>query len=57
MSAGTLNHVIQETKSALLAVFSIQPDESTDVANRLQLVVYVRCINDGDFKVEFLQTS
>lgn len=32
MSAGTLDHVIQETASALLPVFSIQPDESTDVA-------------------------
>lgn len=56
MSADTLDHVIQETTSALLPVFSIQPDESTDVANSLQLLVYVRCINDGDFKVEFLQT-
>lgn len=57
MSAGTLDRVIQETKSALLAVSSVQPDESTDVANRSQLVARVRCINDGDFKVEFLQTS
>lgn len=38
-------------------MFSFQPDGSTDVANCSQLLVYVRCINDGDSKVELLQTS
>ncbi|XP_070257217.1 protein FAM200C-like isoform X1 [Myotis yumanensis] len=54
MSADILNQVIQEIKSAPLPIFSIQLDESTDVANCSQLLVYVRYINDGDFKDEFL---
>lgn len=57
MSADTLDHVIQEIKSALLPMFSIQPGESTDVANCSQLLVYIRYTKDGDFKDEFLQTS
>ncbi|XP_075833987.1 protein FAM200C-like isoform X1 [Microtus pennsylvanicus] len=54
MSADILNQVIQEIKSAPLPIFSIQLDESTDVTNCSQLLVYVRYINDGDFKDEFL---
>ncbi|KAL1768625.1 zinc finger protein BED domain-containing protein 5-like [Sigmodon hispidus] len=54
MSADILDQVIQEIKSAPLPVFSIQLDESTDVANCSQLLVYVRYINDGGFKDEFL---
>nr|XP_056706361.1 zinc finger BED domain-containing protein 5-like [Euleptes europaea] len=54
MSADILDQVIQEIKSAPLPIFSIQLDESTDVANCAQLLVYVRYINDGDFKDEFL---
>ncbi|XP_053431246.1 protein ZBED8-like isoform X2 [Nycticebus coucang] len=54
MSADILDQVIQEIKSAPLPIFSIQLDESTDVANCSQLLVYVRYINDGDFKDEFL---
>ena len=41
-------------KSAPLGIFSIQLDESTDVANCSQLLVYVRYIYEGDFKDEFL---
>ncbi|XP_070275267.1 SCAN domain-containing protein 3-like [Myotis yumanensis] len=48
------DQVIQEIKSAPLPIFSMQLDESTDVANCSQLLVYVRYINDGDFKEEFL---
>ncbi|KAK1346651.1 hypothetical protein QTO34_000511 [Cnephaeus nilssonii] len=54
MSADILDQVIQEIKSAPLPIFSIQLDESTDVANCSQLLVYVRYSNDGDFKDEFL---
>ncbi|XP_052611518.1 protein ZBED8-like isoform X1 [Peromyscus californicus insignis] len=54
MSADILNQVIEEIKAAPLPIFSIQLDESTDVANCSQLLVYVRYINDGDFKDEFL---
>ncbi|XP_048351811.1 protein ZBED8-like [Sphaerodactylus townsendi] len=54
MSADILDQVIQEIKSAPLPIFSIQLAESTDVANCSQLLVYVRYINDGDFKDEFL---
>ncbi|XP_034288737.2 protein FAM200B [Pantherophis guttatus] len=54
MSADILEQVIQEIKSAPLPIFSIQLDESTDVANCSQLLVYVRYINDGKFKDEFL---
>ncbi|KAM4697851.1 zinc finger BED domain-containing protein 5-like [Rhinophrynus dorsalis] len=54
MSAVIIDQVIQEIKSAPLGIFSIQLDESTDVANCSQLLVYVRYINGGDFKDEFL---
>ncbi|KAM4696055.1 zinc finger BED domain-containing protein 5-like [Rhinophrynus dorsalis] len=54
MSADIIDQVIQEIKSAPLGIFSIQLDESTDVANCSQLLVYVRYINGGDFKDEFL---
>ncbi|XP_040275720.1 protein ZBED8-like [Bufo bufo] len=53
-SADILSKVVQEIKSAPLPIFSIQLDESTDVANCSQLLVFVRYINDGDFKDEFL---
>lgn len=36
-----------------LPVFSIQLDESIDVASCSQLTGYVRYINDGDFKDKF----
>ena len=39
-------------KSAPLGIFSIQLDESTDVANCSQLLVYVKYIYEGDFKDE-----
>ncbi|XP_014389407.1 PREDICTED: LOW QUALITY PROTEIN: protein ZBED8-like [Myotis brandtii] len=54
MSADIIDQVIQEIKSSPLPIFSIQLDESTDVANCSQLLVYMRYINDGDFKDEFL---
>lgn len=54
MSTDILDQLIQEIKSSPLPISSIQHDESTDVANCSQLLVYVRNINDGDFKDEFL---
>ena len=54
MSAVIMEQVIQEMKSAPLGIFSIQLDESSDVANCSQLLVYVRYIYEGDFKDEFL---
>ncbi|XP_039224610.1 protein ZBED8-like [Crotalus tigris] len=54
MSADILDQVIQEIKSAPLPIFSIQLDESTDVANCSQLLVFVKYIYDGAFKDEFL---
>ncbi|KAK1336735.1 LOW QUALITY PROTEIN: hypothetical protein QTO34_002770 [Cnephaeus nilssonii] len=53
-SADILDQVIQEIKSDPLPIFIIQLDESTDVANCSQLLVYMRYINDGDFKDEFI---
>ena len=54
MSADVMEQVIQDMKSAPLGIFSIQLDESTDVANCSQLLVYVRYVYEGDFKDEFL---
>ena len=54
MSADIMEQVIQEMKSAPFGIFSIQLDESQDVANCSQLLVYVRYIYEGDFKDEFL---
>ena len=54
MSADIMEQVIHEMKSAQLGIFSIQLDESTDVVNYYQLLVYVRYIYEGDFKDEFL---
>ena len=54
MSADIMEQVIQEMKSVPLGIFSIQLDESTYVANCSKLLVYVRYIYKGDFKVKFL---
>ncbi|KAK1339624.1 hypothetical protein QTO34_018178 [Cnephaeus nilssonii] len=54
MSADILDQVIQEIKFAPLPIFSIQLDVSTDIANCSQLLVYVKYINDGNFRDEFL---
>ena len=53
MSADIMEQVIQEMKSAPLGIFRIQLDESTDVANCSQLLVYARYIYEGDLKDEF----
>lgn len=41
-------------KSAPHPIFSVQLDESTDVANCSQLLVYMRYINKSDLKDESL---
>ena len=45
-----MEQVIQKMKSAPLVIFSIQLDESTDVANCSRLLAYVRYFYEGDFK-------
>lgn len=57
MSSDILQQVVDEIKSTPLGIFSMQLDESTDVANCSQLMVYVRYVRDCDFKDEFLFCS
>ena len=54
MSADILTQVVDEIKTSPLDLFTLQVDESTDVANLPQLLVYVRYVNNSDFKDEFL---
>ena len=44
-------------KSAAFDLFSIQLDESTDVASCSQLLVFARYVHSGSFKEEFLFCS
>ena len=53
MSCNILEQVVQEIKGSPIR-FSLQLDESTDIANISQLVVYTRYITDGGIKDEFL---
>ena len=53
MSCNILEQVVQEIKDSPIR-FSLQLDESTDIANISQLVVYTRYITDGGIKDEFL---
>ena len=52
MSVNIQSKVIAKTNSS--TVFSLQLDESTDVSNLSQLLVYSRYIADGLIKEEFL---
>ena len=52
MSEDILEQVIGEIKNS--AYFALALDESTDVANCSQLLVYARYLKDGDLKEEFL---
>ena len=54
MSADIEQQVVSEIKCAKLGVFSIQLDESTDVSDLSQLLVYVKYIHGDKFKEEFL---
>jgi hypothetical protein len=49
-----LSQVVDEIKSCPNGMFSIQLDESTDVTNLAQLLVYVRYAYNYDIKTEFL---
>ena len=52
MSANVKQQVINEIKASLM--FSLQLDESTDVASCSQLLVFVRYVHTEDVKEEFL---
>jgi hypothetical protein len=54
MAYDILSQVVLEIKSCPSGMFSIQLDESTDVTNLAQLLVYVRYIYNDDIKTEFL---
>jgi hypothetical protein len=49
-----LSQVVDELKNCPSGLFSIQLDQSTDVANLAQLLVYMRCAHINDIKTEFL---
>ncbi|XP_064485888.1 SCAN domain-containing protein 3-like [Ornithodoros turicata] len=51
------DQVVQQIKSAAFGLFSIQLDESTDVASGFQLLVLARYVHAGSFKEEFLFCS
>ncbi|XP_036354669.1 zinc finger BED domain-containing protein 5-like [Octopus sinensis] len=46
--------VVEQIKTSCHENFAIQVDESTDVANCAQLIIFARYVYDGDFKEEFL---
>ena len=52
MSMDVKEQVLTEIKAS--PFFSFQLDESTDVSSCSQLLVFVRYINSGDIKDEFL---
>lgn len=51
------SQVAERNKSAALGVFSIQFDESTDMASCSQLLVFARHVHSGSFKEELLFCS
>jgi hypothetical protein len=54
MAYDILTQVVDEIKSCPSGMFSIQLDESTNVTNLAQLLVYVRHVYNDDIKTEFL---
>ena len=54
MAADIRDQVVQEIKSAAFGFFSIQLDESTDVASCSQSMVLVKYVHLNDFKEELL---
>ena len=54
MAADIRDQVLQEIKSAAFCLFSIQLDESTDVAPCSQLMVFVKYVHLNSFKEELL---
>ncbi|XP_042213890.1 zinc finger BED domain-containing protein 5-like, partial [Homarus americanus] len=57
MAIDIKDQVVQEIKSSAFGLFSIQLDESTDVASCSQLMVLARYVHSGSFKEEFLFCS
>ena len=57
MATEIKDQVVQETKSSAFGLFSIRPDESTDVPSCSQLMVFARYANSDSLKVEFLFRS
>ncbi|XP_064462249.1 protein FAM200C-like [Ornithodoros turicata] len=57
MADGIRDQVVQQIKSAAFGLFSIQLDESTDVASCFQLLVFARYVHAASFKDEFLFCS
>ena len=57
MATDIKDQVVQEIKSSAFGLFSIQLDESTDVASCSQLMVFARYVHAGSFKEEFLFCS
>ncbi|XP_029654076.2 tetratricopeptide repeat protein 30A-like [Octopus sinensis] len=49
-----IEKVVEQIKTSCHQNFAIQVDESTDVANCAQLIIFARYVYDGDFKEEFL---
>ena len=53
MSCHILDQIVQETKNSPICI-SLRLDESTDVSNMSQSIVYAWYIKDDDIKDEFL---
>ena len=53
MSCDILDQIVQEIKDSPIRI-SLQLDESMDVSNMSQLIVYAHYIKDGDIKDKFL---
>lgn len=54
MSTDIKDQVVSEIKTAPLGIFALQLNETTDVSNCPQLLVFTRYIKDDDFKEDFL---
>ncbi|XP_068234241.1 protein FAM200C-like [Palaemon carinicauda] len=57
MATDIKDQVVQEIKSSAFGLFSIQLDESTDVASCSQLMMFARYVHSDSFKEEFLFCS
>ena len=57
MSNNILLQVVSKMHNSNFKFFSIQLDETTDVANPAQLCVYVRYVHEKHLEDEFLRTS
>ena len=52
MSCDILDQIVEEIQASPTRI-SLQLDESTDVSNLSQLIVYTRYIKDGEIKDDF----